>query len=97
MLVETRLDCTGPRMTSMSDTRNPSTLFSQNQKYGCDQIWSRSNMVNTNMVAFKYGRNQIWSQPNMVATNEREHRTLKEWLRTHSPRVENCRQHSYGF
>ena len=69
--VNSILDCTGPRMTSMRDTRNPSTLFCQNQKYGCDQIWLRSNMVHSNMV-----------------TLELEHRTLKEWLRTHSPRVE---------
>ena len=31
-------------------------------KYGCVQIWSRSNMV-----AFKYGRTQIWLRSNMVA------------------------------
>ena len=48
-------------------------------KYGCVQIWSHSNMV-----ALKYGRTQIWSH------FELEHRTLKEWLRTHSPRVENA-------
>ena len=59
------------------------------------QIWSHPNR--SNMVApksFKYGRTQIiqiWQHPNrsnMVAL-ELEHRTLKEWLRTDSPRVDN--------
>ena len=56
-------------------------------KYGCVQIWSRSNTV-----AFKYGCVQIRSHSNMVAFKygrmNVEHRTLKEWLRTHSPRVD---------
>ena len=57
-------------------------------KYGCVQIRLRSNTV-----AFKYGCVQIWSRSNTVAFKygrmNLEHRTLKEWLRTHSPRVEN--------
>ena len=67
-----------------------------------------ANLKCSNMVAFKYGRikygrTQIWSHSNMVAlkygcTNV-EHRTLKEWLRTHSPRVDNqhFQKYSYGF
>ena len=51
-------------------------------KYGRIQIWLTLIWSHSNMVA------QIWLRSNMVAL-ELEHRTLKEWLRTDSPRVDN--------
>ena len=61
-------------------------MFKKSENLKC------SNMVNSNMVALKYGCVQIRLRSNTVAFKygfEREHRTLREWLRTHSPRVEN--------